>query len=635
MMVLLPLLVYMALWILLLQWTPDGDWRKASLRAGVLFGVTLVLVIEGLSLFRLVTPIALGWAWGLSLVGVLAVLLFVVQRRGAFRPPAVHVRQGWGERGMLALILCILIVKAYIAWVSPPNTWDSLNYHMPRVAHWAQQKAVRHYITGIEVQNSMPPGSEMAILNFYVLLGGDRLSNFVSWFAMLGSVIGVSYIARQLGASSTGQIFAGLFAATLPMGIAQASSTMSDYVVAYWMVAVFSETLTFFRNANRFSPVLYASTAAGLGLLAKPTAAAYFLPFVVVFAIISIRQQSFGTVLRNTAVAAAMVLLMNAGHWSRNLSLYGNPIANPERIAIHATTLTDFRLFLSNVLRNAGIHLGTPSPHVNKAIYLTIQKIHQLIDVPLDDPRITLGGYFKVPLPSTSESKAPNPAQAYLYLFVFVALLARYKKVPAVVRISFFSVSAGFLIYSAFFQWQIFATRLHLAFFVLTAGVVGSSLENMVRRRFVDVIGVLLFIACLPWLLSLRERPILTNEKTYRSSVLGTSRLELYYVSGGHLIKPHQDVMDRIRDSTCDAVGIILPGNDAEYPLWVLAGSPRSDIHIEWVVNGGPSVSLADPTFTPCAVIYRRSAADTDTFFNLPRAYDHRPTKLSLFMETR
>lgn len=634
-MVLVPLLSYLVLWILLVQRAPDVDWRKASLRAGVLLGVVLVLVTEGLSLFRLVKPAALGWTWGLLLAGLLGTLLFLVRRGGAFRPPAIQLPDGWGERGMLILILGVLAVTACIAWISPPNTWDSLNYHMPRVAHWAQQKAIRHYITGIEVQNSMPPGSEMAILNLYVLAGGDRWSNFVSWFAMLGSVIGVSYIARQLGAGATGQIFAGLFAATLPMGIAQASSTMSDYVVAYCMAALFSEALTFLRDPGRSSAVVYASAAAGLGLLAKPTAAAFSLPFVVLFAAVSFRNQPIGTVLRNTLIAAAIVLLVNAGHWARNMSLYGNPIANPARIAIHATTLTDIRLFLSNVIRNAGIHLGTPSPHVNKAIYLTIQKIHQLMGVPLEDPRITLGGRFKVPLPSTSESKAPNPAQAYLFIFLFAAFLARYKKVPANVRASFFSVAAGFLVYSALFQWQIFATRLHLPFFVLAAGVVGYSLENLLRRRYVYTVGVLLFMACLPWLLSLRERPILTNEKTYHSSIMDTSRLELYYVSGGHLIKPHQEVMERILNSDCDQVGIILPGNDAEYPLWVLGGAPRTDLRMEWVVNGGPSVSLADPTFEPCAVIYRRSAADKETFFNLPRAYDHRPTKLSLYMEPR
>lgn len=634
-MTLLPLLVFLILLLLAAQQTSHQSWRGAWLRASVAFGVLLVFLTELLSIFHLVTPWGLGLAWGLLFVIGVGVLLELRRRRGSVRLPKVKIPQGWGERALLMLVLGIALVTGLIAWVAPPNTWDSLNYHMPRVAHWAQQHAVRHYITGVEVQNSMPPGAEMAILNVYVLSGGDRWANFISWFAMLGSVIGVTYVAAQLGARSTGQVLAGVFAATLPMGIAQASSTMTDYVVALWMVVLFSEMLRFARDPGRRDAVVAGSLAAGLGFLTKPTAAAYQLPFVVMFAVIALRSRDLRSTLQHTLMAGALFVLVNAGHLVRNQDLYGNPIANPERISIHATDIQDLRLFVSNVIRNAGIHLGTPSPYVNKAVYLAVEKIHEAIGIPLDDPRITLGGAFKVPIPSTSESKATNPAHAYLFLVVLGFLLVRMKKVPPLVLASTLCVIAGFLIYSLLFQWQIFAARLHLSFFVLAAGISGFGLETMFPRRLNRLIGLLLCIACLPWLLSLRSRPLLTNSKTYYRSIFETPRVKLYYVNGGHLLEPHEEMVERIEETGCSDVGIILPGNGAEYPLWVLSDAPRSSPRIEWVVNGGPSVDLADDSFSPCAVIYRPNDSGATRFFELSLAYDHRPTQYSLFMDSR
>ncbi len=57
---------------------------------------------------------------------------------------------------------------------------------------------------------------------------------------MAGSLVGVSWIAASIGATRRGQIFAALFAVSVPMGVLQASSTQNDYVVAFWAVCLLS-----------------------------------------------------------------------------------------------------------------------------------------------------------------------------------------------------------------------------------------------------------------------------------------------------------------------------------------------------------------------------------------------------------
>jgi len=156
-----------------------------------------------------------------------------VKRGDPVQLPCWKLPSGWLDRTLLLGVVVIVLVTGLLAWLVPPQTWDSLNYHLSRVAQWAQERAVRHFATGIEVQNSMPPGAEMAILQFYVLVGGDRLASFVEWFAMVGCLMGVSLVAMQLGAGFIGQLVAVVFTATLPMGITQASSTVTDYVLAF------------------------------------------------------------------------------------------------------------------------------------------------------------------------------------------------------------------------------------------------------------------------------------------------------------------------------------------------------------------------------------------------------------------
>ena len=55
---------------------------------------------------------------------------------------------------MLSLLLGI------VALTAPPNTWDSMTYHMPRVEHWIENRNVEPYPTHILRQLSLGPGAE-------------------------------------------------------------------------------------------------------------------------------------------------------------------------------------------------------------------------------------------------------------------------------------------------------------------------------------------------------------------------------------------------------------------------------------------------------------------------------------------
>ncbi|HLE23588.1 MAG TPA: hypothetical protein VI701_04695, partial [Anaerolineales bacterium] len=227
-MVALPGLFLILLWLFLLARDPRQRAIRCLMQGFVLTGVWLVLLTEVLSLPGWISQSSLGAAWG---VGCLILAVGVIARRArlAERLPVSFLATR-GEWGLVAAVGVVLAVTAAVAWLAPPQTWDSLNYHMARVAHWAQLHAVQPFATGIEVQNSRSPGAEFGVLQLYVLASGDRWVNFVEWAAMAGSVIGVAGLATQLGLRRPAPLLSAVYAATIPMGIVQASSTMTDYV---------------------------------------------------------------------------------------------------------------------------------------------------------------------------------------------------------------------------------------------------------------------------------------------------------------------------------------------------------------------------------------------------------------------
>jgi len=90
------------------------------------------------------------------------------------------------------------------------------DFHMSRVVHWIQNKSVAHYPTHILRQLHQNPWSEFGILQFQILSSSDRLANLVQWFSMVGAVLGVSLIAKRLGADLRGEVFAAVTVATVP-----------------------------------------------------------------------------------------------------------------------------------------------------------------------------------------------------------------------------------------------------------------------------------------------------------------------------------------------------------------------------------------------------------------------------------
>jgi len=618
--VFLPFLVGFLMFLALRGRMPRSAWQRAALRAAMLTAAYAILSLEILSLFRIVTGLGLGIAWVAATIGAGTFALIAWKERGIPRPDRWAPPASAAEWFLAAGVILVLVITAIVAYFAPPQTWDSLNYHMSRVAHWAQEAAVVPFATGIEVQNSMTPGAEMLVLHLYLLGAGDRFVNFVQWSAMLGSLVAVSYIAGQLGLSRAGKWMASFVAATIPMGIIQSSSTMTDYVVAFWLTCGLAELLALKEENGWKASAFFLALAAGLAVISKPTAMAVLIPLAVVAAVRLFQIAGIRAVMKWGLIAMAVVLAINAGYMARCISLYGYPYGDPSRVEAHINQAIGFRPLASNLLRNVSFQLGTPWPLVNYVNYRAVVFLHDLMHISPTDPRTTAHGQFAVSRSTTHEDLVANPLHTLLLMASIFALIIKRREQPGSVKLMLGLVVSSVFFYALLYKFTNFGSRLVLPLYLISAPLLTYWLRRKIPSKFAYLgIGCMAIVA-VPFLLWQRSRPLVAvNPNAYVGSVLTEPRESLYFANGKGLLRPYSEMIDAIERAKCQKVGLMLAGNGAEYPLWVLLGAPDEGLEIEWIIGErAPSAGFRDRAFAPCAMICERCPEEWNTFRDLP-----------------
>jgi hypothetical protein len=627
MLIILPLAVFLTAWLLLLadqetRQSAVASWRAAWLIAAILLGGFVALSSEALSLVGWLSRPALAAVWGAALAGL---LLYGVWRarllvgfRRLWQQIAAFPWRSWESLPVLVIGLYVTALFV-VALLSPPNTNDSLAYHMSRVAHWAQNHDLAHYATPIERQIWMPPWAEMAALHLYLLAGSDRAVNLVQWLSMITSLVGVSLIAARLGAPRNGQLFVALFCVTLPMGVLQATSTQNDYVNAGWVVCLVYFAIT--AHHRRLTPGewLCLSASFGLGLLTKGTFIAYALPFLIGLLIATLRRGGWRATVGAAALGLIVTLTLNAGAWGRNLQTYGFPLGPPDEIANHSNTIFDPGVWVSNALRNSTLHLGTPWSVINTPLRQGVEMVLQWIGQDANDPRTTLTTPYRVKR-SFHEDYAGNPWHFLLIpLGLGWLILSRERggRGPAVIYA--IGVLAAFWVFSALYKWQPTGSRLQLPFFVAWAPAAGAILAQVKLQKVRPILATVLVLAGLWPLLSNPSRPLLPTSKGV--SILTTPRDELLFINTPEVMSGYLSIIDATQATGCRAIGLALDSHDGEYIFWALLAPQGSGIHLEHIQVLSSLAGYLPTDFRPCAII--ATLGGIDNTYGLPAASTH------------
>jgi hypothetical protein len=584
----------------------NNSWRLSIISAAVIWGLIITVITESLSWFNLINFKSLVSAWLLIDVVVVAIYFKLISQNLR----VLNLKQSKLSTIFLSGVGLIIVSTGLIGFVAPPNNWDSMDYHMPRVVHWIQNSSVAHYPVSYTPQLYQNPWSEFLIMHFQLLSGGDYFANSVQWLSMIGCLVGVSLVAKQLGANLEGQTFATVATATIPMGILQASSTQNDLVEAFWLVCLACYTLIIVdRGKNTtWDTYLLFGCSLGLCILTKGTAYFYILPFLIWVTLSQVKYLRI-SVWKPALFVTNLTLVVNINHYLRNYFVFDSPLGEPSD---YANEILGVNVMISNILRNLALHIGTPIGISNGISNRIIQILHNFLGVGVHDKRTTFYGEFFVPGGwstvgfSGEENGAGNLLHLLLILTCIVIFIFRKQfklKFKENAGSYILTVCATFCIFCYLVKWQPWNARLHLPFFVLTTPFLGLVLSNLSKKQVINSIAIVLILSALPWVFFNRYRPVIDS-----NNIFITPRIEQYFKNRPKFQQPYVQAVQYLNSKQCYKVGLMMGQDTWEYPLWMIIQEfPDNQYQIRHInVFNASSVkeNQLETNFKPCGLIY-------------------------------
>ena len=199
-----------------------------------IFFVTLILLFAGLA--GLLAPLPLGLFSLIGLVTLLAVpstrkaLLFVKYDLKQLRSV---VRVWWGELPVWVRIVAIgflvvtVIRMVFLIWALPPFVWDSLTYHLTRVAQWIQDQRISVFDTPIE-RIYTPANYEVFAAWFTIFIHHDVVVEAAGLPAYLLAGLSVYAIARSLEISGWASLLGAIAYLSTPALLLAVTGTKND-----------------------------------------------------------------------------------------------------------------------------------------------------------------------------------------------------------------------------------------------------------------------------------------------------------------------------------------------------------------------------------------------------------------------
>ena len=191
--------------------------REKTLWIFVYFCTFIVLITEILSLVNNLNRITVTVSWSL------VILYFLINNIKFFNIIIIRnlfINSFYLKNKFIIFFLISIILLTFLtSIIYPPTTADSMDYHLPRVMQWIQNKNVNFFTTSDHRQLMMPPFSEYFILHLQLITNNDYLANVPQWLAMFFSLITTSLITKELGGNKRFQLISVFIVATNMCGI--------------------------------------------------------------------------------------------------------------------------------------------------------------------------------------------------------------------------------------------------------------------------------------------------------------------------------------------------------------------------------------------------------------------------------
>lgn len=517
--------------------------------------------------------------------------------------------KGYSYYGIL--IMTAIVVLA-LALFTTPNNWDSMTYHLSRIAYWTQNRSVEHYATNCLREIASPVLAEFVNLHVYIMCrGSDMLFNLLQAVSYLTCTVLVGAIARKLGCNKLFQFVSMLLYMSMPISFAEALTTQVDNFATVWLLFYVYVLLDLVEqreslecNAQTFSKVCTLGLCVAWGYLTKPSVCFGMVIFAIWLLIVCIaRKDKVRNLVRLVLCALPCVVLPLIPELLRNFATFHSYASKSTGARQLVGTLQPAYVFV-NFVKNFTFNMPIALLKDSEVFFAKFAvKAAEILNVELDAKSISEDGRgFGLHEPLTyGYDTAINPIVLWAFIFCIVWAVICIRKTDWKKLASGYLVCAAlsFCVFCAVLRWEPFVSRYMVSYLALLCPMIASQIqlrtetEGKQRLRY-GIVGAVSFL-CVMELLSLMNFHL--DICRYKAN----TRPYGYFASRREETQYYCDVADEIRGKGYQSVGLYVVMGDAyQYPLWAMLG----DRHMEHVNVQNESAVYADVSFTPDCIIW-------------------------------
>jgi len=323
------------------------------------------------------------WFWFAVQSVVLIPVLVGAKKKGVYKLPSIPIRGLWKTfRSMgfyrqlllsLPLLTCAVLgfLNGVVVLFCTPHQWDSLCYHIARVAYYLQNGSLSSYPANYWAQTMHPKIS--SVLQAWFFLVSDRNEN---WFQMLQflsywvAMLAIYGLCRRLFNRRLVSLFIALVFGLLVEVLLQATTPNNDLFLTALITCILLSLIEF-RKRGEWQTLFPGAIAFGLAAGTKASFAmatpsiAVIAGWVFIPKLIGMRRGSFrqdpSLVTRHRfsyRAAQVAVLALVAGAlvlpsgYLDNLKTYGHPLGSEKVREHHTFKGNSFRYVAGSASRN-------------------------------------------------------------------------------------------------------------------------------------------------------------------------------------------------------------------------------------------------------------------------------------------
>ena len=588
------------------------DWQERYILSVLEWQTIVLLLVYGLSLFRVLGKGSLI----ICLLVIEIILLFLIIRFRTFEALLLQRNNPCNKNWIYMIPLGMILIAVYFAIITVPYNWDSMTYHLPRIAHWTQNGNVFAYATHNDRQIGSTTLASYNCLLVYILSSKkDIFLNLVQYMAYVTNAVMVYFIARKCQVNDKLSTLASVLYLAMPIAFAEATTTQNDNFATMWLL-FFVYLVLDYNNINE-SMIYDGYNKLKIGMLAGCLAMGYLSKPSVCFAMLIFlfwtlicvlkRKDNIMTIVRFIGIAIFVCIVLLLPQVLHNVIVFGK--VSPSNVGARQLvgTLAPNYLFIG-FLKNFTYNLANSfMPQIKEWLSVFLYAVAAVFAVNLDDPSIAEdGGVYTFSSHPYGCDTALNPLVLAAAIICIIWCLIRIKKQQDIPKKYCLAAMLSYIIFCVFLRWQPFISRYMIGYFALFCPLIVIQLQDLLTIIKNSNIrkGILVgsFLICLLSYSGVIKNVMEIDTKDWPRSY--------FYHIGGYY-NDYEEVCDTIMEQNYTDIGLVTGSNSYEYPLWGVLNRYHSDFTIKHINVEGELQKFEDVNYHPeCIFAIGRDLSD-------------------------